>query len=283
MNNLKYSNSTLSRRRIAAVFLTTAFAVILLIAFGVYPLQKTSIRLNDEISELETRINSCRSRFGRESLDEQVKLAQEINSKLEKDWQKLSSKVATFNQNAKLEDVLASSEEGRIDYKVALYDARQRIGKKSDVEGIEVPADLGMEETIGTDEVMESKLWQLAANVYLTERLIEKGIQSVNSIEMLDPVAYLLTAFGEAYMLFYPVRIQIRCTYSSFLESLHTVEEENGFYAIQRLLVRRADTEDPELLEATIVCSALLFREELPRLEAAEEEEMVEYGMGVGE
>ena len=272
MSDLKYSNSSQARRRIAGVFTATFIGVVALLLFGAYPLQRRRSDLRERINQMDSRIESYIDLSGEQPLARQVAEAQRRNGALANEWQRLKSRVRTFDKDARLADILASSEEGRIDYKVALYDARQRVSKRAGLENVAVPPSLGMKETIDTDEVMESKLWQLASNVKLVEQIIDSRPDVVESIDVLNPIVFSLTPIKDSYMLLYPLKMRIVGTYASLLSLSTKLESDNSFYAPQRMLVERLKPGAPGELGIESVYSAIQFRNELPRLEEDEPE-----------
>jgi hypothetical protein len=271
MNNAPYSHGSGARGRIAAVFLVTIVAGASLLLFGALPLHREAERLQRRLDDVHARIRAFAS-AGIEPLEEQLARERRESSALAAMWDTLRETVRTFPGETRLDDLLATSEEGRIDYKVALYDARQRIAKEADLRGIEVPPDLGMVETVGADEVMESKLWQLATIVVLTERLLEEGATSILSMEALDPIAYSLSSEPDRYLLLYPVRFVVQCPYSVFLQFLESIGRPRSFFALQRLRVEDADPASPRNLIVRFVCSALRFHESPPAAKAEEPE-----------
>lgn len=276
MINLNYSNPSEARRRIVLIFVLLFLSVTILWSLVVYPLRNKASQLKKEIQDLDDEIGMHAALVSDEPLSKKVEQERRRNRSLENEWQKLKKAVQTFGENAELEDFLSSSEEGRIDYKVALYDARQRFEKKSVLHDLEFPEDMGMDEAIDTDEVMETKLWQLAADVFLMDRLIGPEVFSIYSIKTLDPIAFSLTAGIDSYMVLYPVKVEISYSHRGFLSFMDAIDQNQGFYALQRLMVERGGPEKMGILKVSAVCSALVFREELPRLEAPPEGDMID-------
>lgn len=264
MSNLQYKSKFNARQIILVALVTTLLALLGLLVFGLYPLQNRYYDLRGEIAVVESRINAFRSLADNKPFEIQVRRAEAANAKMNVEWRELKENVRTFGEDAVLADILASSEEGRIDYKVALYDARQWIGYRARNQNVSVPMDLGMKETIETDEVMESKLWQLAANVSLLEIAIGSNVDSISEIEVLDPVSHSLTAVENVYMLIYPVKLEMVCSYASFLKFFSSLNDDERFYAPQRLLIESVGPKKPEMLRVSVVCSAILFRPNPP-------------------
>lgn len=272
MNGKEYRKSARARRTIAGIFAACILTILALLVFGVYPLRRAELRINREMAEVKDGIAEFRAQAGEASIEKRLAAARAANSEMKADWDRLEPHVNTFSKEEKLADILASSEEGRIDYKVALFDARQWIDYQSRNNNTVFPPDLGMKETVGTEEVMESKLWQLAANVSLAEVVISSGMDAVESIDVLDPITRAITIGEHPYLMLYPVRVEMRGSYSDMLDFIRKIGGEERFFAPLRLLVENIDPSRSDLLAVRAVCAALLFKDELPGGRSGEQE-----------
>lgn len=271
MSGKEYRKSAHARRAIAVIFVLCVLVVALELVFGAYPLRREKMRIGEEMAEVNAGIASFRAKTGERPVEERLNDARAANAEMKAAWTRLKWQVSTFGEQERLADILASSEEGRIDYKVALFDARQWIDYQSRNNDTAFPPDLGMKEAIGTDEVMESKLWQLAANVSLAEVVIASGIESVEAIAVLDPVSRALTIGEHPYLMLYPVEVRMRGSYADLLKFMRNIGGEERFFVPLRLLVENIDPSRPDRLGVRTVCAALVFKKELPGVSGAEE------------
>jgi len=276
MSGKEYRKSAHARRAIAGIFVVCVLVVALELIFAAYPLRRDKLRIADELADVNAGISSFQAKAGARPIEERLEAARTANARMKSAWDRLKWRVSTFGEQEKLADILASSEEGRIDYKVALFDARQWIEYQSRNNDTTFPPDLGMKEAVGTDEVMESKLWQLAANVSLAEVVISSGIESVEAIAVLEPVLRSLTIGEHPYLTLYPVEVQMRGSYSDLLKFMRNISGEERFFVPLRLLVENVDPSRPDQLTIRTACAALVLKKELPGALEEEDEGMPE-------
>ncbi len=273
MSSKQYSNASLVRRKILGIITVTVVAVVGLLLFGAYPSYNRVAALNLEIDEVDSALIPYLRLLSQEPLSSRVERELRLKTGMSEEWGELVDRVQTFSSPAKLADLLASSEEGRIDYKVALFDARQRMSEVAEANGVAIPADLGMTETIGTDEVMASRLWQLATNVSLIELLIENGALAIDSIRLLDPIDFPVTALGDSSILkIYPVEFTSVIPFDALVELIRAFDKNDRFFALQRLMVKSIDPKQPDILKVKAVSSALLFRDDYMYIEDTAED-----------
>ncbi len=273
MSTKQYSNASLARRRILAIIVVTLAVVAGMLLFGAYPICNRVAGLNLDIGEVDSALIPYLRLLSQEPLSSRVERELRLKTEMSSEWDELVERVQTFSSPAKLADLLASSEEGRIDYKVALFDARQCMSQFAGESDVAIPSDLGMTETIGTDEVMASRLWQLATNVSLIGLLIDSGAIAIDSILLLDPIDFPVTALGDSSILkIYPVKFTAIMPFDALVKLIRAFDKNERFFAMQRLMVKSIDPKQPDILRVKAVSSALLFRDDYMYIEDAAEE-----------
>lgn len=273
MSTKQYSNARLARQKILAAVVVTLAVVAGMLLFGAYPMYSRVATLNQQIEEVDSALIPYLRLLSQEPLSSRVERELRLKSEMSNEWIELVDRVQTFSSPAKLADLLASSEEGRIDYKVALFDARQRMSQVAASRDVVIPSDLGMTETIGTDEVMASRLWQLATNVSLIELLIDSGALAIDSIRLLDPIDFPVTSLGDSSILkIYPVQFTAIMPFDALVKLIRNFDKGDRFFAMQRLMVMSIDPKQPDILRVNAVASALLFRDDYMYIEDAAED-----------
>lgn len=273
MSTKQYSNARLARQKILAAVVVTLAVVAGMLLFGAYPMYSRVATLNQQIEEVDSALIPYLRLLSQEPLSSRVERELRLKSEMSNEWIELVDRVQTFSSPAKLADLLASSEEGRIDYKVALFDARQRMSQLAASRDVVIPSDLGMTETIGTDEVMASRLWQLATNVSLIELLIDSGALAIDSIRLLDPIDFPVTSLGDSSILkIYPVQFTAIMPFDALVKLIRNFDKGDRFFAMQRLMVMSIDPKQPDILRVNAVASALLFRDDYMYIEDAAED-----------
>jgi len=265
MNKEKsYISAERARRRIGATIGFTAMALLLLLLLGVLPLRRERQRLGRTLQGVSHDLQPYLALVREEPLSVRVERERRDLQRLRTEWEHLRARAETFPPDTRLVDVLDSPEEGRIDYKVALYDARNRLGEMARAAGVTLPDDLGLPETIGAEESAETRLWQLVVISQLLERSIGLDIPVIHAIRAYDPLLYNLTAPRSIFILLYPVRMETRQTYGQWIGLLDAMLDQEVNFTVQRFEARIADIGDDPLLNVSMICSAVLFRSGLP-------------------
>lgn len=264
MRNNRYISIEYARRRIGGVIAAAALALSLMLLV-ILPLQRERQRLGDELKLLQTRLQPYLSRSTRDSMAEQAKHKQIALQKMEAEWEYLRLRMETFPRNTRLADVLDSPEEGRIDYKIALYDARNHLADAAREAGVSLPDDsLGLPETIGADESAEVLLWQLAVTKLLINRGIETGLPVIRKVRAYRPLSQNLAGQNALFVYLYPVFIESRQNYAQLTVFLDALLKNSEGFILQRFEARVSEIDADPLLDVTIICSAALFRSGIP-------------------
>jgi hypothetical protein len=179
--------------------------------------------------------------------------------RLEERWEALRARLNTFKSPPSFTRGATAATETRIDFKVALFEARGLLSRKAEAGGVFLPALLGMDETIAAHEDAETRLWQLAAVVKLAERCIDIGVPGIESIEVLAPYDHVLAEEGLIYAREFPTRIRLACSFDETLQLLDTLLGEEAFFALRGFRAERLSKYRYEPLAATAVYSAQLF------------------------
>jgi hypothetical protein len=249
------------RRDILAIFGGTIIAVILLLFFGLRPAVKEQSHMRAEMIKAKQMLLPYQEGGGSESLGQELSVLQRENFRLQRTWDTLKEQVGTFKEGSSLRGALPSTEEGWIKFKVQLIEARADLMKRAAELNIQLPEDLGIEESSEEAEDPEVRLWQLASLVKLMNQCMESGIQSVYKAEALPPLPVF--AEGEKFpvQIEYPVLIRMTGTFDAALALLDSLEGEGRFFALRRFQIKRLKRNSGKLLDILTVCSAVPFSE----------------------
>jgi hypothetical protein len=267
------------RRLIGGILLTSGVLCLLLLALGFFPLRARKNALLKEMVRLDAELDPYQRKSEAPYLPIQMRREAGLNRQLEARWADLRQTVRTFRENTVSSQFLTSSEGGRIDFKVALFDARQKLAELSEAKQIKLPPDLGMDETIAADEDSETRLWQLAGTVKLLNTLIEIAVPEVLNITSQKPVVFELSHPDYAGLWEYPLTVELRCDYSTLLNVLGQLQRPETFFSIRRVRVRQTGGTVPEPLHVSLTVGADVLRstEDVLRnkLRKPEEEELI--------
>ncbi len=257
---MHYDVGTL-RAQVVLIFVLCLIIVGALWTFVLHPLQDEIAACGDEVLNVEEELAAFLIRMEDGGLSERLTAATARNRQLVDEWKHLRERVDTFHDHKDIRESLPTYEDGRIDFKVALFEAREELLEDAAVAGVELPEDLGVSETIGTEERAEVRLWHLAATMLLIRRAIDAKLPRVTRIESGRPAALVIDSATAEMAIEFPTRIVARCSFSDLVRFLDLLSQEGRFYAVRKLRVERLDTHGARMLEAEIVAGAFLFLE----------------------
>ncbi len=173
---------------------------------------------------------------------------------LSNEWARIAERLATFPNQT----VMQKTEVNRIDYKVLLYEIRQRLQAKSDELGIQLmPTELGLDETVDSGDAVRVRMLQLKAVEKLADLTLDRQIQRLVEIYPLAPVQH---RDKKGRMIFeeYPVRIECDVDFEHLYTFFQSVFDENQVFAFRNIRIESGPTFDSKL-RVKAVLSALLF------------------------
>jgi hypothetical protein len=173
---------------------------------------------------------------------------------LSNEWHRIATRLAAFTDQPELLDATVN----RIDYKVELYELRQRLQAKSEELKIQLlPVELGLDETLTSSDAIRVRMTQLRAVEKLADLTLDRGIQRMVEIYPLEPIEHKDTN-GKRLFDEYPVRIECDVDFENLFIFFQSVFEENQVFTFRNLRVESGPTFDAKL-RVKAVLSALLF------------------------
>ena len=173
---------------------------------------------------------------------------------LSNEWSHIAERLATFPNQTSMRD----SAVNRIDYKVQLYEIRQRLQTKSDELKIKLmPTELGLDEALTSSDAIRVRMLQLKAVEKLADLTLDRQIQRLVEIYPLTPVEHK-DKKGKKIFEEYPVRIECDVDFEHLYTFFQSVFEENQVFTFRNLRIESGPTFDSKLRVKAIL-SALLF------------------------
>lgn len=173
---------------------------------------------------------------------------------LSNEWSRIAERLATFPNQT----VMRNTAVNRIDYKVQLYEIRQRLQAKSDELKIKLmPTELGLDETVASGDAVRERMLQLKAVEKLADLTLDRQIQRLVEIYPLTPIAHK-DKKGRKIFEEYPVRIECDVDFEHLFTFFQSVFEENQVFTFRNLRIESGPTFDSKL-RVKAVLSALLF------------------------
>ena len=263
-------SATAVRRRIAGALAVLLLAPPTLFLLVLRPIERDRTRHAAEADRLREELARVVDRYAEVPLDVLLDRERAATERIRAERDRIDARARTLRDDMTLSDVLASGVEGRIDFKVTLFEARDRLGRIAAEKGVHLPADLGIAETIASAEQAQMRLWQLASTVLLLERCIDTGIREITHVEALDPLNLPGTSTERPGVTVYPVSIRFSSSHDRFVALLRALGNERGFFALRSFWLRLPAPGSHHRLDGRVV--ALALRATPPPAEAAEAE-----------
>jgi Tfp pilus assembly protein PilO len=239
------------RMQVVFILLFVLISLFLTIQFVVFPQRELSENNRAVREQLES------SRYASLSLSNMQSIANHESANLlslSNEWSRIAERLTSFpNQKAEEHTVV-----NRIDYKVQLYEIRQRLQTKSDELKIQLmPTELGLDETVASGDAIRVRMLQLKAVEKLADLTLDRQIQRLVEIYPLSPVTHK-DKKGRKIFEEYPVRLECDVDFEHLFTFFQSVFEENQVFTFRNLRIESGPTFESKLRVKAIL-SALLF------------------------
>lgn len=206
---------------------------------------------------LTVREQLARSRYASLSTTNMLAIAEHESAgilALSNEWARISERLSAFPSQAAMQN----AEVHRIDYKVQLYEIRQRLQVKSGELKIQLmPTELGLDESLTSSDAIRERMLQLKAVEKLADLTLDRQIQRLVEIYPLSPVQHK-DKKGKTIFEEYPVRIECDVDFEHLFTFFQSVFDENQVFAFRNIRIESGPTFDSKLRVKAIL-SALLF------------------------
>jgi hypothetical protein len=243
------------RQQVATIILTVGAILFVLWYFLLLPMNRQRKRMEQDIDNMAAELAQKNYLLGEDAL--QRKLDTEVNHyyKLEKEWQ---DTVAHLGAIVPL-DYATTSSVAHIDFKVTLFTVRQRLLHKSRTLGISLPNDLGVDETVVSNEDAFQRMLQLRVVEKLVDLALDLKIKTVRGLSPLPPITHRAGAGQVEYFREYPLELDLYGTQDNLYELLNVVMEPGHVFVLRGLRVESTGRARSNLLNIKAVMSALVF------------------------
>lgn len=243
------------RQQVIAIILAVGALLFILSYFLLLPMNRQRKGLERDIDAMASELAQKNYLLGEDAL--QRKLDTEINrcNTLEKEWQSTVDHLGALTPR----DDASTSSVAHIDFKVTLFTVRQRLLHKSRTLGISLPADLGVDESIVSNEDAFQRMLQLKVVEKLVDLALDLKIKTVRGLRPLPPIAHRIGANQIEYFREYPLELDLYGTQDNLYELLDTVMESGHVFVLRGLRVEPTGQSQNDLLNIKAVMSALVF------------------------
>ena len=239
------------RMQVVLILLFILVGAFLTVRFVLLPQRE----MEEQNRQVREQLDS--SRYAHLSLTNMLALAdhESVNLRiLSNEWARIAERLATFPNQT----VMRNTAVNRIDYKVQLYEIRQRLQEKSGELKIQLmPTELGLDESVASGDAIRVRMMQLKAVEKLADLTLDRQIQRLVEIYPLEPVQHS-DKKGRKIFEEYPVRLECDVDFEHLFTFFQSVFEENQVFAFRNIRIESGPTFDSKLRVKAIL-SALLF------------------------
>ena len=251
---LTFQRKVSERQQVVAIILAVGALLFLLWFFLLLPMNRQRARMEKDIDGMASELAQKNYLLGEDALQRRLDDETARNQALNKEWQMTVEAIDALTPR----DDTTTSSVAHIDFKVALFTVRQRLMHKARTSGISLPGDLGVDETILSNEDAFQRMLQLKVVEKLVDLALDLKIKTVRGLRPLPPVAWR-TAGKEEYFREYPLELDLYGTQDNLYELLDVVMESGSVFALRGLRVEPAGKSRSDLLNIKAVMSALVF------------------------
>jgi len=241
--------------RALTIFIATGGILGLLWVALLSPMNNERKRLEQDITAMQTELAKKGLLLGPDILRQELNKELKHNGDLLLEWSNTVSRLNGFQGMPKV----ATERIGKIDFKVALFDVKQRLLRKARALDIELTADIGLNAVVKSSEDARHLMYQLKAVETLLDTALDMKINTVKFVEPITPNEYHPEDSTEIFVEEYPVRIRLYGNVGSLRDLMSSALASDHFFVLRHLQVRSVSETKPDLLDISAVMSSLLF------------------------
>lgn len=243
------------RQQVLAIIVMGGLIMFALWYFLLLPQNRRRARMRREVSRMESELRQKDLFHGRSALRRKRDMEQEAVEKLMTEWQETAERLAAFPDQY----VLAGSEVDRIDYKVALFEVRTRLLRKSRQARIGLPHDLGMTDAVTSNENSRKLLLQLRAVEKLVDLALDLQINLLQQITPLPVIEHIAEGATTPFLEEYPVRLEFFGTIENVYNKLEKILQKEDVFVLRNLRVETPAKAGSPTLRIRTTLGALVF------------------------
>ena len=249
-------NAHRERRQIALLFSVTSVILVALWVFGLRPARERAEELRRQLDTLQKSPVAFDPPAAASNLEHTHARLRRERTALQAELQGLRIRTRTFTGEFPNDSSLPSTDERRIDYKVARLEARSKLFDSAAAAGMNLPDQLGLQETIEKEEKPKTRLWQLAAVVKSLQACMTVGVPTVRSVRPLPPLVHGGNPSNGFHYREFPVLLRMTCSFESAILFLQTLQQPGHFFTLRGFMMENVSTDPGALLEVLAIPSA---------------------------
>jgi hypothetical protein len=243
------------QQQVAAVILIAGLLIFLLCYFLLLPQFRQRQALETRIARMRAKLAESNLLLGEDALIDREQRERRQGNRLRQEWAAAVAHLSDTGEGA-------SNAVGHIDFKMALFDTERRLLEKAAAAHIELPRDLGVHETVKSDQDARVLMHQLRAVERLVGLALDLEIETVRAVHPLAVRMHTAREGGVVYVEEYPVQLQFYGSLRNLYDFLHASLERGTAMVLRNLQVEAASPRNADLLQVDTVMSMLIFVKE---------------------
>ena len=252
------------RQQVTGIIFAAALLIGLLWFFALMPLQRKREALEAQNRQMQADLAKGNYLLGEMPLENRKLALLAEARRLADEWRESAVILSTFDDQA----IQRTQDVSKIDFKVALFEVRERLSEKAKNRGIKSNFELAIDETVLSNEDARKRMLQLRAVEKVMDAAIDLKVGRVETVEPLEPIAHRDETTGELYLEEYPVRIQYVGTIENVYAFVHKVFEPGVAFVYRRMRLEKESLQDASRVRVDATLSALVFLRSLDALKA---------------
>ncbi len=255
MNETSLAKLNFARRRFLRSAIPGAVVLVILLGWTCVMLAQQA-ELREDIADCRNQINAMDRQCEEPDVLSQLLVEQKRNDSLLGEWEQLRMRTDSFARLRPLAASLSVGDEGRIDFKISVIEARERLAERATATGTKLPEDFGLAETIDEGETTKSRLWQAAAAVRVLDHCLGQRVSEIVDVVPLDPFELPLPIEKSEVAYECPIELTMNCTFEEMMAFFVACSENGTFISVRKVWIERAAVSDnPAMtLKATLGC-----------------------------
>lgn len=238
-----------------AIIVSAGAAISLLWFFLLLPMNRHRHQLEDDIVTMSSELAQKNYFFGEAALERRLAEESSNYETLRQEWRKTAAALQAYTPKEDME----TSTVAHIDFKVALFDVRQRLLKKSKTLGVSLPRDIGVDEAVESNDDAYQRMLQLRVVEKMLDLALDLKIKTVREIRPLPPVRHRSGPAREEFFTEYPLELDLFGSMDNLYELMAAVLEPGHVFVLRGLRLEPVTATKTDLFTIKAVMSAMLF------------------------
>lgn len=243
-------------QRTALIIVPTLLITLATLLGVIHPLWREQQRITRDWKKAQDIVDSFTPENDEKPIAQRLAIEQRRFDQLQQYWDQILPRIQQY-RNQTLSRMVSRSFEGRIDFKIALFEARQRLEDLASQHQTLLPPNLGISATIGADEQAETRLGQLAATLLLLETCMRLDIPIVYQVRALPPHHIPLESEPFPAISLFPVFLELDANFDQWTSLCQDLQESQTLFVLKHLQLESNFPKAPEALRIKVIWSAV--------------------------